>query len=74
MIALPIDIALLRATFPDWRIIEGRQACFAIKRADALDCSRFAALGRPMLAAGTLAALAIQLAALEFPQGITPTS
>ncbi len=77
MIDLPLGVALLRATFPDWRIIDGGEHCFAIRRhvESVTACShRSAAIGRQVLTASTPADLAIQLAALEYPLGITPTS
>lgn len=71
-----IDIALLRATFPDWRIVAHGQAWRATRHAgDVAACShRFAAVGQPELTASTPVDLAIQLAALEYPLGITLTS
>lgn len=77
MLVLPIDIALLRETFPDWRIVADGQAWRATRRhTDDMTCclQRFAAVGRPELTASTPADLAIQLAALEYPLGITPMS
>lgn len=74
MSMLPIDIASLRTTFPDWRIIEGHRMCWAIRRHEVMPgSSRIAAIGRPVILASTLTALAIQLAALDCPLGITPT-
>jgi hypothetical protein len=72
---LPIDVASLRAMFPDWRIIEGRRALFAIRQHIEAGCSRrLAAVARPVLTANAPIDLAIQLAALEHPLGIAPTS
>jgi hypothetical protein len=74
---LPVDIAFLRETFPDWRIVTDGQGCGATRRYadDMTGClHRFAAVGRPELTASTPADLAIQLAALEYPLGITPMS
>ena len=74
MIVLPPDAALLRAVFPDWRIFAESQAWHAtLSRATPQSGSgRLAAVGRQELTASTPAALAIQLAALEYPLGITP--
>jgi hypothetical protein len=74
---LPVDITLLRETFPDWRIVAHGRAWRATRQhaEDLAACShRFAAVGRPQLTASTPAELAVQLAALEYPLGITPTS
>ena len=76
MIDLPIGVALLRATFPDWHIID-RERCFAVRRhvESVTACPlRFAAVGRHVLTASTPADLATRLAALEYPLRITPTS
>lgn len=75
MSVLPVDIVLLRAAFPDWRIV-ARDQVWQATRQHADDVSgrpdRFEALGRPELIASTPADLAVQLAALEYPLGITP--
>jgi hypothetical protein len=73
---LPVDIALLRAAFPDWRIVARDRAWQATRRqtGDVTSCpDRFEALGRPELIASTPADLAVQLAALEYPLGISTT-
>jgi hypothetical protein len=72
-----LNIALLRATFADWHIVAHGQAWRATRQhaENVTACShRFAAVGQPELTASTPADLAIQLAALEYPLGITPTS
>jgi hypothetical protein len=74
---LPVDIALLREAFPDWRIFADGHAWRATRRDadDVTNCwHRFAAVGQPELTASTPADLAIQLAALEYPLGITRMS
>lgn len=72
MAVLPLDIALIRAAFPDWRFLACGQTWRAIPVST---CSgRFAALGQPKLTDSTLDGLAIQLAALEYSLGVTPTS
>jgi hypothetical protein len=73
----PLDIAHVRAVFPDWRIFaRGRGWCATRRQAETVtDCpDRFDALGRPEVTTATLADLAVQLATLEYPLGITPTS
>ncbi len=77
MIDLPIGVALLRPTFPDWHIIDDGERCFAARRhvESVTACPhRFAAVGRHVLTASTPADLATRLAALEYPLGITATS
>jgi len=77
VIDLPIGVARLRATFPDWHIIDDGERCFAVRRhvESVIACPhRLAAVGRHALTASTLANLATRLAALEYPLGITPTS
>jgi hypothetical protein len=73
---LPVDVPLLREAFPDWLIVTDGMAWRATRRhAEATGrTGRFVAVGRPELAATTPADLAIQLAALEYPLGITPMS
>jgi hypothetical protein len=71
---LPVDIALLRAAFPDWHIVARDRAWQATRRqtGDLTSClPRFEALSRPELIASTPADLAVQLAALGYPLGIT---
>lgn len=76
MTVLPLDVALVRAAFPDWHIVAPGQAWRAIQhRCAKSTCSgRLAALGQPELTDSTLDGLAIQLAALEYSLGITPMS
>jgi hypothetical protein len=77
VIDLPIGVALLRVTFPDWHIIDDGGQCLAARRhaGSVTGCPhRFAAVGRPVLMASSPADLAIRLAALEYPLGITPAS
>ena len=77
MIDLPIGIALPRATFPDWRIVDDGERCLAVRRhveSVAACPPRFAAAGRHVLTARTPADLATRLAARECPLGITPAS
>jgi hypothetical protein len=57
----PIGVALLRATLPDWRIIDDGKRCFGSG-------------GQHVLTASTPADLATRLAALEYPLRIMPTS
>lgn len=77
MIMLPIDAAALSAAFPDWRISENGETCQAIGQQpeSGAGCSRrVAALGKRELTSDSLSGLAVQLAMLEFPLGITPAS
>lgn len=70
----PINGASLGAAFPDWYILGDSEAWCAIRQPADAPCShRFAPVDRPVLTASTPTALAIQLAALECPLGITPT-
>jgi hypothetical protein len=72
---LPVDIALLHATFPDWRIIAGREAWFAIKRDNEPSSHRFDGVGRPALAASTPADLRGAACRARMPPlGIVPMS
>lgn len=73
---LSIDIATIRTAFPDRRIVAHGQGWQATWRhvEDVTPCPRRAAVGRPELTASTPAHLAVQLAALDFSLGITPTS
>jgi hypothetical protein len=74
VIVLLVDVAQVRAAFPDWRIITRGTTWQAIRRTVPTCPARFAALGRPMLTADSLGDLAIQLAALECSLGIAPMS
>ncbi|HXL91794.1 MAG TPA: hypothetical protein VN969_22845 [Streptosporangiaceae bacterium] len=75
MIVLPFDAALLRAVFPDWQILAQGPVWHAARRPVAgAGSGRLEAVGQPELTASTPAALAIQLATLECPLGITPVS
>lgn len=77
VLSIDIDIAATRAAFPDWRIVAHGQGWRATWRHVENVTPRprlFAAVGQPELTASTPAHLALQLAALDFPLGITPTS
>jgi hypothetical protein len=70
---LPVDAGLIRAAFPDWRIIgKGKRWDASREQAAIAGSHRLAAVGYPEVTASGPVALAIRLAAIEFPLGITP--
>jgi hypothetical protein len=74
VIALLVDVAQVRATFLDWRIVARGTTWHAVRRTSPTYPGRFAALGKPELTADSVGDLATQLAALECSLGITPMS